>query len=357
MNQKMYRAAAIGHTGAGNYGHGLHMPFKELKNIEFVAIADPDEAGRQEEMEKTGVQRGYSDYREMLDKEDLDIVSMGPRWTTDHLDMLLACINSGYHVYSEKPMTATLAEGDQIVEAASQNRIKVAVAHQAVYLPSIQAVKRMLHDGAIGTVQAIHGHGKQDQRGGGEDMIVLGTHLFNMMRFFVGDVKWMQAHVTENGKEVTSDDARDATEPVGLVAGDCINSYFAFESGVSGLFDSRKHEVSGDYYGMEIIGSKGRISMRGGGGDSLVIYPYPCWTLANTSQTWEAVQVDDTPFSSGNNLAVLDLIDAIENDRKPISAAEDAVAALEMILGAYESQLTGKRVSFPIANREHPLKR
>ena len=357
MSQKMYRAAAIGHTGAGNYGHGLHLPFKELDNIEIVAVADPDEAGRQAEMEKTGVQRGYADYREMLDKEELDIVSMGPRWTTDHLEMLLACIQSGCHVYSEKPMTATLADGDQVVEAASQKGIKIAVAHQAVYLPSIQVVKQMLDDGAIGTVQAIHGHGKQDRRGGGEDMIVLGTHLFNMMRFFVGNVKWMQAHVTENGKEVTIDDARDATEPVGLIAGDCVNSYFAFESGVSGLFDSRKNEVSGDYYGMEIIGSEGRLSMRGGGGDNLVIYPHPCWSPADNSQKWETVQVDDTPFSSSNNLAVIDLIDAIENDRKPISAAEDAVAALEMILGAYESQLTGKRVSFPIANREHPLKK
>ncbi len=357
MSQKTYRAAAIGHTGAGNYGHGLHLPFKELENIEFVAIADPDAAGRQTEMEKTGVQLGYADYREMLGTEKLDIVSVGPRWTTDHLEILLTCLNAGCHVYSEKPMTATLAEGDQIVEAASRAEKKVAVAHQAVYLPSVQAIKQMLHDGAIGTVQAIHAHGKQDRRGGGEDMIVLGTHLFNMMRFFVGNVKWMQAHVTENGEEVTIDDARNATEPVGLVAGDCINSYFAFESGVSGLFDSRKHEVSGDYYGMEIIGSEGRLSMRGGGGDSLVIYPHPCWSPADTSQTWEGVPVDDTPFSSGNNLAVLDLIDAIENDRKPISAAEDAVAALEMILGAYESQLTGKRVSFPIENREHPLKR
>ena len=214
MSQKTYRAAAIGHTGAGNYGHGLHLPFKELENIEFVAIADPDAAGRQTEMEKTGVQLGYADYREMLGTEKLDIVSVGPRWTTDHLEILLTCLNAGCHVYSEKPMTATLAEGDQIVEAASRAEKKVAVAHQAVYLPSVQAIKQMLHDGAIGTVQAIHAHGKQDRRGGGEDMIVLGTHLFNMMRFFVGNVKWMQAHVTENGEEVTIDDARNATEPV-----------------------------------------------------------------------------------------------------------------------------------------------
>ena len=38
MSQNTYRAAAIGHTGAGNYGHGLHLPFQELENIEFVAV-------------------------------------------------------------------------------------------------------------------------------------------------------------------------------------------------------------------------------------------------------------------------------------------------------------------------------
>ena len=64
----------------------------------------------------------------------------------------------------------------------------------------------MLDDGKIGTIQAIYASGKQDHRGGGEDMIVLGTHLFNMMRFFVGDVAWMQSHVTANGKEIAYGD-------------------------------------------------------------------------------------------------------------------------------------------------------
>ena len=356
MSQKTYRAAAIGHTGAGNYGHGLHLPFKDLENIEFIAVADPNEVGRKAEIEKTGALRGYADYHEMLAKEDPDIVSVGPRWTTQHPDMLLACIEADCHVYSEKPMTATLADGDCIVEAAKQKGVKIAVAHQAVYLPVIQEVKKMLHEDKIGEIQAIQAHGKQDRRGGGEDMITLGTHVFNMMRYFVGDVKWMQAHVTVNGREVTAADAREADEPVGLVAGDCVNSYFAFESSVSGFFDSRKDQVgSSQRYGMEIIGSEGIISLRGGAGNELAIYPYPCWMPADTSQKWESLDIDNSPLSIGNELAIIDLIDAVEQDRKPISSAADAVAALEMILGAYESQLTGKRVSFPMENREHPL--
>ena len=42
MSQKIYRAAAIGRTGGGNYGHGLHLAYGELDNVEFIAVADPD---------------------------------------------------------------------------------------------------------------------------------------------------------------------------------------------------------------------------------------------------------------------------------------------------------------------------
>jgi predicted dehydrogenase len=214
----------------------------------------------------------------------------------------------------------------------------------------------MLDEGRIGQVQAIYSHGKQDRRGGGEDMIVLGTHLFNMMRYFVGEVAWMFAHVTSEGREITPDDVHEGTEPVGLVAGDCINSYFAFKNGVCGFFDSRRDQVgSGSRYGMEIAGSEGMISLRGGTASNAAIYPYPLWAPADTSQKWESLELDDTPLYTGNQLAIKDLIDAIESDREPLSSGRAAVAALEMIVGAYESQITGGRVMIPMENRKHPL--
>ena len=355
MGQKTYRAAAIGHTGAGNYGHGLHLAYKGLENVEFIAVADVDEAGRNKAMAETGALHGYADYREMLAKEELDIVSVCPRWIPEHLDMVPACLEANCHVYCEKPMTATLADGDAIVNTARRKGLKVAIAHGGVYRPKTQAVKQLLAEGKIGDIQAIHAHGKQDRRGGGEDMITLGTHAFNMMRYLVGDVRWMQAHITVNGREITRADAWEGTEPVGPVAGDCVNSYFAFENGVSGLYDSRKDQFG--RAGMEILGSKGIISPDGGGPNEMAIYPHACWLPLDESQKWEIMQICDSPSIGGNQLAIIDLIDAIENDRKPVSSAEDAVAALEMIVGAYESQLTGRRVHFPMENREHPLSR
>ena len=199
---RRYRAAAIGRTGRGNYGHGLHLAYTDHPAVDFVAVADPDEEGRTKAQTETGAAAAYPDYREMLREQSPDIVSVCPRWTDCHLEMVIACLEAGAHVYCEKPMTWNLAEGDAIVFRAREAGLKVAVAHQAVYLPRIQGLRRILREGRIGEVQAIHAHGKQDRRGGGEDMIVLGTHLFNMMRFFVGDVRWMSAQVTVEGREL-----------------------------------------------------------------------------------------------------------------------------------------------------------
>lgn len=351
-----YRAAAIGRTGGGNFGHGLHLAFRGIENVEFVAVADTDEAGRRKAVTETGAAREYADYRQMLAKERLDIVSVCPRWVDCHVEMVLACLDAGCHIYCEKPMTASLEEGDRIVAAAQRAGRKIAVAHQGVYLPGAQAAKRMLAEGRIGTVQAFYAHGKQDRRGGGEDMITLGTHLMNMMRFLAGDVAWMSAHITVGGREMTRADARQPTEAVGLVAGDTVNSYFAFRSGAAGFFDSRKDQPGpGTRFGLEITGSEGFIAIRGGAADAVALYPHPQFAPWDTAKQWEPVPITDAALATGNQLAIRDLIDAIEQDREPLSSAAGAVAALEMILGAYESQLTGARVAFPMANRKHPL--
>jgi predicted dehydrogenase len=292
----------------------------------------------------------------MLKKEQPEIVSVGPRWADGHLEMVLACLEAGAHVYCEKPMTWNLEEGDQIVSMAGLAGLKVAVAHQGVYLRRVHRVKKLLEEGRLGQVQAIHAHGKQDGRGGGEDMMVLGTHLFNMMRFFVGDAAWMTAQVTVEGRELALGDVRQPSEPVGPVAGDCVNSYFAFKSGVAGFFDSRRDQAGGGRrFGMEIVGSEGILSLRGGAGGEAMIYPHPVFLPAEEKQQWRRLdQEPDESLHTGNQRAVIDLIAAIEEDRQPLSSARDAVAALEMILGAYEAQITGRRVPLPM-QRKHPL--
>ena len=350
----------LGFIGVGH--RGLQQAVRAQKDYadraEVVAVADVSEEHLQNAADRLALapSEAYADWRKLLERDDIDAVCIStPQFA--HRDIAVSSFEAGKHVYCEKPLTANLAEGDRIVALARQVGRKVAVAHQGVYLPRVQGVQRMLQEGRIGHVQAIHAHGKQDRRGGGEDMITLGTHMFNMMRYFAGDVRWITAHVTVDGRELEPGDVVAPSEPVGLVAGDCINAYYAFDSGISGFFDSRRDQIgSSQRYGMEIIGSEGSISLRGGSGSELMLYPHPVFRPAAEDQAWEAVtDLPDNELGLGNHLAIADLIEAAETDRDPVSSASDAVAALEMILGTYESQITGSRVEIPMVNRQHPL--
>ena len=162
MSDKTYRAAAIGRTGRGNWGHGLHLGLKNHPRIEVVAVADEDAQERQTKQEELAASRAYADWREMLEAEQPEVVTVGPRWTDCHLEMVLACLEVGAHVYCEKPMTWNLAEGDQIVAKAEATGRKVAVAHQGAYLPRIRHVKEVL---AQGRIRRGAGHSRPRQAG------------------------------------------------------------------------------------------------------------------------------------------------------------------------------------------------
>ena len=106
---------------------------------------------------------------------------------------------------------------------------------------------------------------------------------------------------------------------------------------------------------MNIVGTEGVISLLGGAAENLSLYPYRYFNPTNQDQSWEIIQLESNQLMEGNRLAALDLIRAIENDNEPISSAADAVAALEMIHGAYVSQISESRVYFPVSDRLHPL--
>ncbi len=356
MADKIYRVGAIGHTGRGNYGHGLHLAYRGLDNVVFVAIADPDDAGRQKAVSESGAVRDYVHYADMLAQETLDIVSVCPRWVDQHEDMLLACIEAGCHIYCEKPMTADLASADRIVKKAKLAQVKIAVAHQGVYLPQLQAVRNLVVSGRIGKLLAMEAYGKQDRRGGGEDALVLGTHLFNMMRFFAGDPTSVLGYVSKNGKAVKIDDAQEAGEPIGLIAGDFVMSTYLFHEGVTGHFVSRKNQPgNGRGYGLVLVGETGRIAISGNANDVAVLEAWAPW---EGKLAWEELAVPKGSLQEdGNRLAVLDLMNAIENDRTPISSDEDARWALEMIHGIYASHLSKERTDLPLLKRTHPLAR
>jgi predicted dehydrogenase len=355
-----YRAAVIGDTGRGDYGHGLDVIFNDRANIEVAAVADPDDAGRAKARLKCGAAREYRDYHELLAKESPQLVSVAMRWTDPHHAICKAALEVGAHLFIEKPFTTTLAEADDLLALAQRKNLKIAVAHQMRLAPAIVALKSKLANGLIGDLLQIRAHGKQDTRAGGEDMVVLGTHLFDLMRWFTGDPLWCTAHILQKGQEVSVADAREATEKIGPVLGDEIEAQFAFPNGVHGTFTSRalNRETAG-HWGIELMGSKGTVRVLADLAARIFIRKAPTWSDAGAKIEWEpldpALAPAKEPAGRGNARLVDDWLAAIENNREPECSGRAAMKALEMVMAVYQAGLSTSRVNFPLKQREHPL--
>ena len=366
-----YRAGAIGRTGRGDWGHGLDVAFVGLPDVELIAVADDHPEGLKAAAARTGATVSYDDYHEMLDQEDLDLVAVCPRWLGPHRETVIAAAEAGVKgILCEKPFAPTLADADAMVEACERAGTRVAVAHRRAN-PYEQHARKLVDDGAIGDLRVLRAHGKCDHRSGAQDLMVLGTHMMDSMRYVAGsNVAWVTGHVTQDGRDVTVDDVRAGDEEIGLIAGNGVSAYYAFENGVAAHFESLPSEMTadrtGNWFGFEVYGTRGVISVRNSPRGSMFVYPHGQWVPGNEDEKWEPVVLDgwgqheNVPDRSSmhlsNRMIVTELIEAVDEGRDVVASSsdKDARAALEMIMGVHESHRLGARVPFPMANRDNP---
>jgi len=360
-----YKVAVIGRTGKGNYGHGLDVVWNDIDQAQVAAVADVDAKGRTAAAKRLKAPRAYADYRDMLEKERPQIVSVAARWLDCHRDMVLACAEFGCHVFLEKPMCQTLEQADEMIAALEERNLKLAIAHQTRYSPSLRHVQRAIADGVLGDIVELRGRGKEDRRGGGEDLMVLGTHVMDLMRLFAGDPQWCFARVSDGGKPVTRHEVRDGAEGIGPLAGDEIHATYRFSGTTMGYFSThRARDGAARRFGLQLFGTKGILTMTTGVLPEIWLVEDPSWQPGRSGARWKRITsagidkpetLTDHGHALGNRLIALDLIRAIETDTQPKGGMYDGRAALEMILAVYESHRLGAPVDLPLKNREHPL--
>lgn len=351
------RAAIIGNSTAGGFGHDLDGIFKGRPGISLVGLADPDAAGREKMVKSTGAARGYADWHELLEKERPELVCIAMRHADQHAAIALACLEAGAHVYIEKPFARSCAEADQVLAAARRRRLKVAVAHTMRMAPVTLRLREALRNGLIGEVRELRAFGKQDTRAGGEDMMVLGTHLFDLMRAFVGDPEFCAARVLHQGRPITPTDRRLVKDNVGWVAGDQVFAHFSFAKGVNATFtsDSALRETQA-HWGIELLGSKGAVRFNGDIAPSVHVRSASAWSTTGRVEEWKGFEpgLAKQPFEH-NAAPVTDWLEAIDRDREPECSGTNGAACVEMVMAVYQASLLNCRVSFPLKQRVHPL--
>jgi predicted dehydrogenase len=366
--EKKMRVAVIGHTGRGNYGHGLDTMWLKIPESEIVAVADADAKGLEGAQAKLKLSKGYADYRKMLEEVKPDIVSIGPRHVDQHHEMIMAAINAGAKgIYLEKPFVRNLVEADQVVNACAKSKCKLALAHRNRYHPALPRIVQLIKDGAIGRPLEYRTRGKEDPRGGSLDLWVLGSHLLNLTNFFAGDYLACTATVLQNGKPVTKADVVDGAEGIGPLAGNEVHARFEMQSSLPVFFDSVQGagaKTAG--FGVQIIGNNGIIDLRIDeepiahyleGSPFRPVTKPRAWVPISSAGIGEPEPIENLKELCGAHiLAGQDLIAAIKEDRDPLCSAQEGRTTIEAISAVFEShRLGGQRVTLPLKTRQNPL--
>lgn len=364
------RVGVIGHTGRGDYGHGLDAVWLKVPETDIVAVADAHADGLAKAKKKLQVDKGFNDYRTMLKEMKPDIVAVCPRHADQHHDMTLAAIESGARgIYIEKPFVRTPAEADSLISACKKHNAKIAVAHRNRYHPLLKVIDKYLADGLLGKVLEIRGRGKGDRRGGGEDLWVLGSHVLNLIHYFGGTPLNCSARMFQDGKPVTSANVRKGNEGLGPLAGNELHARYEMKRGMVAYFDSIANDDTKNHgFGLQIIGSKGIIAIRNDRHPLAHLIPGNPFGPTRDSRPWLSFNTPgpgkDEPdmkvinevvhhITSANNLVA-----AIKENLEPLCNAHEGAMTVEMICAVFESHRQGGRaVPIPLKERGNALAR
>lgn len=342
----MYRAAIIGLGRMGSTiddevigASGIFPPYAhapayvETPGVSLVAGADPHDEQRTLFGKRWGVGEDhlYTDYREMLEAEKPDILSV---CTTARLraQIMIDAVKAGVKaIWAEKPLAISLEEADAIVAACGDAGTAVAIHCRRRWNPFFMQARKLIDEGAIGDVLQVTGYG---QCGLSHN----GSHLIDTIRYFAGgNVEWVFG-------EMESDEA--AAGENDLMG----NGYLAFDNGVRAYLRGMPTGGAASWE-FDVIGSEGRIALRNNGQRA----EYTMLTEGGRRGRPLPVQADFPlpPVIEGIGIVVVkDLIAGIEQGTKPLCSELDGHEALEVAVALRESHRRGgQRVDLPLADR------
>jgi predicted dehydrogenase len=356
------RVAAIGRTGRGDWGHAIDELWTGTEAAQIVAVADESEEGLAKAVARNTLpaSAGYRDWKAMLAEVKPDVVAICMRHIDCHADMAVAAAQAGAKgIFLEKPFVRTLEEADEIVKLCADKGVRLTIAHRNRYHPVLETVKQLIAAGEIGELKEVRVRGKQDQRGGGLDLWVLGGHGFNLATVFTGPATSCEATILVEGRPATKADLHPGDEGVGLIVGDEIHARYETKGGVLIYFDSKKGDSpKGAPFGARLIGTKGVISLQVDEEPLAILERDGKKTPVTTAGIGKPEPIKDIKFiNGGHHGAVRDLLNAIADKREPLCGPEAGRETIEMTTAVFASFAAGgKKISLPQADRQHPLR-
>jgi predicted dehydrogenase len=313
----------VGIIGCGGRGKGHARGFQASPDAQIVACADPVSEARWSFQEEFGVERTYKDFRDMLENEQLDIVSVCT-WPEHHTDMVIAAAGKGVKgIHCEKPMAPTWGAAKALYRACVDHNVTITFCHQRRFESPYRTARRLAHDGTIGQLYRVEG--------GCHNLFDWGTHWFDMFFFYNNDepAEWVMGQI----------DVSDERSAFGVPLESAGVSWIRWKNGVEGLLTTGDAAFQG--VGNRLIGTDGVIEVWRRDQP-------PVRVQRLGTRKWQIPKPLDGVPRDGTTASVLDLIDALKTGREPELSGRKAIQATELIFATYESSRRRARVTLPL---------
>jgi predicted dehydrogenase len=144
----------VGVIGCGWVSNGHIAAWRKVKEADVVSVCDLNEGAAKSMAEKWKIDKYYVDYLEFLEKSDLDVVDICTPPST-HRSFMVQAMNESVNPITEKPMTMTVKEAQEIVDAKNRTGMKAGVIHNWLFEPTIRKAVSLIKEGALGEVISV----------------------------------------------------------------------------------------------------------------------------------------------------------------------------------------------------------
>jgi len=325
-------ALRIGFIGAGGMAKAHMKRLSMMPDVKTVAICD---AVMEKAKEAGGLYRAkaYTDFHEMLDREELDAVWIAiPPFA--HTDEVAYAARKGVHCFIEKPIALTLEKAKEMQEAAEKYKIKTMVGYHWRQSQAIRRGKALLEQegGPIGMVAGFWWGGiaggpehwwRRKELSGGQ-VLEQTTHIFDLCRFLAGEVERVYA---EFATILNADKPNFTIEDVSVVTLRFRNRAIGFVTSTSGV------KPKGVFVGLKLLARNLQLNVEG---------PKTVHILKN-QESLEFVSERDLVYDEDRKF-----IDAVTKDLPTETPISEGVKSLELSVAAIKSAESGKVIKLPL---------
>jgi myo-inositol 2-dehydrogenase/D-chiro-inositol 1-dehydrogenase len=351
------RLVKLGLVGCGNVAENRHLPaLQSLRDAKVVSAADINPDRLKRVADRFHIERRYPDFQALLDDPAIEAVAVCVP-AQFHVEVALAALRAGKHVFIEKPLALSLAECDRLIGQAAQSPSKVMIGFNLRWHRLMRQARELIQRESLGPLRSIRSvitsrfhenepeWAKRRERGGGV-LIELAVHSFDLWCFLLSSqIKEIFA-LSRSGRwedETATVTARTAS---GVLA--------------SAVFSKGTAENSET----EVYGQNGRLRISCYRFDGLEFLPSSSYSgsvgtrLRRIAHTLKELPHAVSDIRQGGDYVASyqaewrHFIDAVQHGTPVESTLEDGRRALQIVLAALESATLGQPVKVDQASPE-----